>query len=187
MALLDFPSGPGSGDTYTLNGNTWKWNGTSWTAFNSLSLSSQVTGILAVQYGGTGFGGTYSKGDILYATSSNTFTKLGAGTAGSILAINGSQDLYWKKDDAGTGSVSAGTLYGIAYYDTTSSITSGSGFSYIAGPPINVVLTNGLLSLIGSTINSGTWAGSAITAKYGGTGLNSLSAGDLIYGSATDT
>ena len=188
MALLDFPSGPGTGDTYTLNGNMWKWNGTSWVAFNSLSLSSQVTGILAVQYGGTGFGGTYNKGDILYALSSNTFGKLAAGTAGSVLAINATQDLYWKADDSGTGSVGNGTAWGFAYYNnSTNTITSGSGFSYIAGPPIKVVLTNGLLSLIGSTVNSGTWAGNAITAKYGGTGLDALSAGDLIYGSANDT
>jgi len=86
MALLDFPSGPTQDvTTYTNNGNTWKWNGTSWVAFNNLSLSSQVSGILAVQYGGTGFGGTYNKGDILYALSSNTVGKLAAGTAGSVL------------------------------------------------------------------------------------------------------
>ena len=189
MALLDFPSGPTQDvTTYTNNGNTWKWNGTSWVAFNNLSLSSQVSGILAVQYGGTGFGGTYNKGDILYALSSNTFGKLAAGTAGSVLAINATQDLYWKADDSGAGSVGDGTAWGFAYYNnSTNTITSGSGFSYIAGPPIKVVLTNGLLSLIGSTVNSGTWAGNAITAKYGGTGLDALSAGDLIYGSANDT
>jgi len=109
MALLDFPTGPNTNDTTTQNGNTWKWNGTSWVAFNNLSLSSQVSGVLAVQYGGTGFG-TYTKGDILYALTSNTFGKLAAGTGGSILAIDNSGDLYWKKDDAGTGSVSSGTL-----------------------------------------------------------------------------
>jgi hypothetical protein len=193
MALLDFPSGPGSGDTYTLNGNTWKWNGTSWTAFNSLSLSSQVTGILAVQYGGTGFGGTYTAGDILYASSSNTFAKLAAGTAGSVLASGGTGAApYWKVDDSGTGSVGNGTTGGFAYYNGLNTITSGTAFSYIngggaGGTGATVVLTQSSLALIGSTITSGTWAGSAITAKYGGTGLNSLTAGDLIYGSATDT
>ena len=187
MALLDFPSGPGTGDTYTLNGNMWKWNGTSWVAFNSLSLSSQVSGILAVQYGGTGFGGTYTAGDILYALSSNTFGKLTAGTAGSVLASGGpSTAPYWKVDDTGAGTVGSGTSGGFSYYTSTTNITSGSGFSYISGTN-NVVLTNGLLSLTGSTVNSGTWAGNAITAKYGGTGLNTISAGDLIYGSANDT
>ena len=193
MALLDFPSGPGSGDTYSLNGNTWKWNGTSWVAFNNLSLSTQVSGILAVQYGGTGFGGTYAIGDILYASASNAFTKLSAGTAGSVLASGGAGAApYWKVDDSGTGSVGNGTSGGFAYYNGLNTITSGTAFSYIngsgaGGTGATVVLTQSSLSLIGSTITSGTWAGSAITAKYGGTGLSTLSAGDLIYGSAADT
>ena len=193
MALLDFPSGPSLGQSTTQNGNTWKWNGTSWVAFNNVSLTSQVTGILAVDYGGTGFGGTYTAGDILYALSSNTFGKLNAGTAGSVLASGGpSTAPYWKKDDAGTGSVSAGTLGGFAYYDTTNSITSGTAVSYIigsgaGGTGATFVIKQSTMALIGSTITAGTWAGSAITAKYGGTGLNALSAGDIIYGSATDT
>jgi hypothetical protein len=186
MALLDFPTGPNTNDTTTQNGNTWKWNGTSWVAFNNLSLSSQVSGILAVQYGGTGFGGTYNKGDILYALSSNTFGKLAAGTANSVLSINGSQDLFWKADDSGTGSVGNGNTGGFAYYTDLNTVTSGTAFSYISGTN-NVILTNGTLSLTGSTVNSGTWAGNAITAKYGGTGLNAISAGQLIYGSGTDT
>jgi fibronectin-binding autotransporter adhesin len=190
MALLDFPSGPATGETYTLNGNMWKWNGTSWVAFNSLSLSSQVTGILAVQYGGTGFGGTYTKGDILYATSSNTFSKLAAGSAGSILAIDVNKDLYWKVDDAGTGSVGAGTAWGFAYYNnSTNTITSGSGFSYISGTN-NVVLTNGLLSLPGTAINSGVWAGTAISLANGGTNNNLSGVGQsyqLAFYNATGT
>jgi len=173
MALLDFPTGPNTNDTTTQNGNTWKWNGTSWVAFNSLSLSSQVSGVLAVQYGGTGFG-TYTKGDILYALTSNTFGKLAAGTGGSILAIDNSGDLYWKKDDAGTGSVSAGTLGGFAFYDTTNSITSGTAVSYIigsgaGGTGATFVIMQSTMALIGSTITAGTWAGSAITLAYGGT------------------
>ena len=186
MALLDFPTGPQLNDTTTQNGNTWKWNGTSWVAFNNLSLTSQVSGILAVQYGGTGFGGTYNKGDILYALSSNTFGKLAAGSGGSILAIDSNKDLYWKVDDAGSGSVGSGQVGGLAYYTTTTNISSGTAFSYINGTS-NVVLTGGIMSLIGSTINSGTWAGSAVTAKYGGTGLNAISIGEIIYGSGTDT
>jgi hypothetical protein len=186
MALLDFPSGPTQDvTTYSLNGNTWKWNGTSWVAFNNLSLSSQVSGILAVQYGGTGFGGTYTKGDVLYALSSNTFGKLAAGTAGSVLSIDISGDLYWKKDDTGSGTVGAGTSGGFAYYTSASNISSGSGFSYISGTN-NVRLTSGILSLSGSTIDSGTWAGTAISLAYGGTNANlTASAGAVVYSTST--
>lgn len=30
MAALDFPSSPTTGDEYSANGKTWKWNGTTW-------------------------------------------------------------------------------------------------------------------------------------------------------------
>jgi hypothetical protein len=190
MALLDFPTGPNTNDTTTQNGNTWKWNGTSWVAFNNLSLSSQVSGILAVQYGGTGFGGTYTAGDILYALSSNTFGKLAAGTAGSVLASGGpSTAPYWKLDEAGSGSVGNGTTGGFAYYTGLNTIFSGTAFSYISGTN-NVILTNGLLSLTGSTVNSGTWAGNAISLVYGGTNNNLSGIGQsyqLAFYNATGT
>jgi hypothetical protein len=175
MALLNFPVPTQIGDQTTQNGNTWQWNGTSWVAFNSLSLTSQVTGILAVQYGGTGFGGTYNVGDILYASSSNTFSKLSAGTAGSVLASGGPTAApYWKIDDTGAGTVGAGSSGGFAYYTSATNITSGTAFSYIGGPGVGgtgatVVITQSNLALIGSTITSGTWAGTAISLIYGGT------------------
>ena len=139
MALLNFPT-PGSiGEQTTQNGNTWQWNGTSWVAFNSLSLSSQVSGILAVQYGGTGFGGTFTKGDLLYASSSNTFTKLAAGTAGSVLASTGpGGDLYWKLDAQGAGTVGAGTANELTFYDTTTSVTSATGITLAAGTKLTI-------------------------------------------------
>ena len=190
MALLDFPTGPNTNDTTTQNGNTWKWNGTSWVAFNNLSLSSQVSGILAVQYGGTGFGGTYTAGDILYALSSNTFGKLAAGTAGSVLASGGpSTAPYWKLDEAGSGSVGNGNTGGFAYYTNVNNVTSGTAFSYISGTN-NVILTNGTLSLTGSTVNSGTWAGNAISLVYGGTNNNLSGIGQsyqLAFYNATGT
>jgi hypothetical protein len=191
MALLDFPTGPQLNDTTTQNGNTWKWNGTSWVAFNNLSLTSQVTGVLGTVYGGTGKAlSSLTVGSVIYADSSSSFAALPPGSNNYVLASAGTGNTpFWKIDDSGTGSVGSGTTGGFAYYTGLNSITSGSGFSLIAGSGNGgtIVFTNGLLSLIGSTINSGTWAGSAVTAKYGGTGLNALSAGDIIYGSATDT
>lgn len=37
MAALDFPASPTLNQTYTANGNTWKWNGTSWVTANVVS------------------------------------------------------------------------------------------------------------------------------------------------------
>ena len=161
MALLNFPT-PGSiGEQTTQNGNTWQWNGTSWVAFNSLSLSSQVSGILAVQYGGTGFGGTFTKGDLLYASSSNTFTKLAAGTAGSVLASTGpGGDLYWKLDAQGAGTVGSGTANELTFYDTTSSVTSATGITLAAGTKLTIGF---------GTSSTSTTTGAFIV--YGGVGI----------------
>ena len=51
------------------------------------------------------------------------------------------------------------------------------------------VITTGNLNNITSTgtITSGTWQGTAIGAAYGGTGLTSYTAGDLLYASGTST
>ena len=176
MALLDFPTNPQLNDTTTQNGNTWKWNGTSWVAFNNLSLTSQVTGVLGTVYGGTGKAlSSLTVGSVLYADTSSSFAALTPGTSNYVLATQGAgSPPYWKVDDSGTGSVGSGITGGFAYYTGLNTITSGSGFSLIAGSGNGgtIVYTNGILSLIGSTINAGTWAGSAITLAYGGTNNN---------------
>jgi hypothetical protein len=181
MALLDFPTGPALNDTTTQNGNTWKWNGTSWVAFNNLSLTSQVTGVLGTVYGGTGKAlSGLTVGSVLYADTSTSFAALAPSTNNYVLATQGAgQPPYWKIDDSGTGSVGSGNTGGFSYYTGLNSITSGTAFSYIAGPGAGgtggtVILTSSTMALIGSTITSGTWAGSAITLTYGGTnGTNS--------------
>jgi len=193
MALLDFPTGPALNELTTQNGNTWKWNGTSWVAFNNLSLSSQVSGVLGTVYGGTGKAlSSLTVGSVLYADTSSSFAALAPSTADYVLATQGAgSPPYWKIDNSGTGSVGNGTTYGFTYYSGLNTVTSGTAFSYIVGPSAGgtggtIVLTSSTMALIGATITAGTWAGSAVTAKYGGTGLNAISAGQLIYGSATD-
>ena len=181
MALLDFPTSPNLNDTTTQNGNTWKWNGTSWVAFNNLSLSSQVTGVLGTVYGGTGKAlSGLTVGSILYADSTTSFAALAPSTSNYVLATQGNGlPPYWKVDDSGTGSVGSGATYGFTYYNGLNTVTSGTAFSYIVGSGAGgvggtVVLTSSTMALIGSTITSGTWAGSAITLLYGGTnGSNS--------------
>lgn len=37
MAALNFPTSPSLNDTYTANGSTWKWNGTSWVSYNAIT------------------------------------------------------------------------------------------------------------------------------------------------------
>ena len=151
MALLDFPTGPNTNDTTTQNGNTWKWNGTSWVAFNNLSLSSQVTGILAVQYGGTGFGGTYTKGDILVG-SGNTFIKLNVGTDNYVLTASSvsSTGLTWSPTAATGLTTLNGLNTGIQYlafgYTGTVPAFSSSGSTHTLNIPIAGTGSTGLVS-----------------------------------------
>ena len=173
MALLDFPSGPATNDTYTLNGNSWKWNGTSWVAFNNLSLSSQVSGVLATQYGGTGKAlSSITVGSVLYADTASSFAVLAPSTSDYVLATQGAGNPpYWKIDSSGTGSVGNGTTNGFAYYTGLNTITSGLAFSYMPGSGVGgtVILNSGVLALPSTIVTLGTWAGNAVTLAYGGT------------------
>ena len=54
---------------------------------SNISLTSSVTGTLPIANGGTNIT-TYTTGDILYASATNTLSKLGAGTEGHVLTIS---------------------------------------------------------------------------------------------------
>lgn len=82
----------------------------------------------------------------------------------------------------GTGNVGTGYTSGIAYYTDANDITSSSSFTWNGGTSV-LTLSNSSFSLTGSTITAGTWAGSAISTLYGGTGLtSSYTKGDLLVG-----
>lgn len=169
MALLNFPD-PNVSTSYTENGNSWQWNGTSWISANSLNLSNQVSGVLSTIYGGTGSSlSSLVVGSILYADTSSSFNVLTPGSSAYVLASAGTGNTpYWKVDDAGGGSVGNGITGGFAYYTGLSSLTSGSGFSYISASN-RIVFTSQILSLNSSVIDSGVWAGTAISLTNGGT------------------
>lgn len=40
MAALDFPSSPSTNQTYTANGNTWRWDGTTWASANPITVAN---------------------------------------------------------------------------------------------------------------------------------------------------
>ena len=88
MAKLNFPGSPTVGTLYTENGYVWRWNGTSWVSYNSLDLTTQVSGALGTTYGGTGFT-SYTVGDILFASTANSVGKLPSGPINYVLTSNG--------------------------------------------------------------------------------------------------
>lgn len=71
-------------------------------------------------------------------------------------------------------------------------ITAASGNAVVApagtlsGTTLNATVVSSSLTSVG-TITTGVWNGTAIAPTYGGTGLTSYTAGDLIYASATNT
>jgi hypothetical protein len=117
---LDFPN-PADTATYTdsTSGNTYTFANGSWS----------LTSILSATKGGTGFA-SYNRGDILFGNASGTLSKLGAGTAGSVLSTNGTgADPTWITLSAGgAGTVATpGARYQIAgYYPGTGASVSGS-------------------------------------------------------------
>lgn len=74
---------------------------TSITTLGTISSGTWSADTIATTKGGTGLT-TYSTGDILYASGSNTLAKLSIGTNGKILQVNGSGVPVWADIDGGT-------------------------------------------------------------------------------------
>lgn len=74
---------------------------TSITTLGTITSGTWSADTIATTKGGTGLT-TYATGDILYASGSNTLAKLGIGTNGKVLQVNGSGVPVWADIDGGT-------------------------------------------------------------------------------------
>lgn len=121
--------------------------------------------------GGTGIG-TYALGDTLYASAANTLSKLAGNTTSGIQYLS----------QTGTGTVSAAPTWNtIAGGDIT-------GAALTKTDDTNVTLTLGgspADALLRATSLTLGWTGQ-LGATRGGTGLGTVTQGDLIYGSAAN-
>jgi hypothetical protein len=68
----------------------------------SIDLTTKVTGVLPVANGGTGLS-SVATGDLLYASATNTWSKLAAGTNGYVLTLTGGLPT-WAAANGGSGS-----------------------------------------------------------------------------------
>ena len=68
---------------------------------SGLPLATGVTGTLPTTNGGTGLT-TYTTGDVVYASASNTLAKLGIGTSGQLLTVSAGGIVEWTTPAAGT-------------------------------------------------------------------------------------
>ena len=150
-----------------------------------LPLSTGVTGTLASANGGTGFG-TYTKGDIIYASTTNTLSKLGVGTDGYVLKLTSGVPSWQAASSSlavGTSAITGGTT-GQILYDNAGVVgekaTTGSG---------NVVLDTGavitLTNATGLPLTTGVTG--TLPVANGGTNITTYATGDILYASATNT
>jgi len=136
-----------------------------------LPLTTGVTGTLAATNGGTGLS-TYAKGDIIYASATNTLSKLVAGTDGYVLKLASGVPTWQSASAAlvvGTSTVTGGAS-GQILYDNSGVIgekaTTGSGNVVLAtsptlvtpvlGTPTSVTLTNATGLPVGGISATGT-------------------------------
>ena len=141
------------------------------TTLNSTVVSSSLTSVgiltsgtwnastIGAIYGGTGQN-TVTTGDLLYGSASNTWSKLGIGSTGTILRVVGGIP-SWGTDYTGT---------------VTSVAASVPSFLSISGSPIT---TSGTLAI--------TYSGTALPIANGGTALTSFTSNGVLYASNSST
>ena len=66
----------------------------------SLPLTTGISGVLPTANGGTNIS-TYTTGDILYSSASNTLAKLGIGSTGQVLAVSAAGIVEWTSPTTG--------------------------------------------------------------------------------------
>jgi hypothetical protein len=87
--------------------------------------ASIISGTVAVANGGTGLA-SYTAGDVLYASGATTLTKLGIGTAGQVLAVNGGATAPTWTTPTAYATVTDDTTTNATRYPLFASVTSGN-------------------------------------------------------------
>jgi hypothetical protein len=139
-----------------------------------------LAGTLAQANGGTGFS-TYTTGDTLYASASNTLSKLPIGTTGQILSVVGGVPA-WTAAPASGASISNDTTTATNLYPLFSNATSGapttiytSNAKYLYKPSTGDLQASQVVASNGIVVNSATVAASYTIAA----GNNAMSVGPV--------
>ena len=160
---------------------------------------------IAEIYGGTNQS-SYTTGDILYASATNTLAKLTIGSPGQVLKVSSGGIVEWANDNntdlttatnfgtAATGVVSVGNSQGTAtstalrLYGTTIKLYNTSSVNVATFTPVSntcdLTLNGGVITTATMGSNT-TWNGNTIAYNYGGTGLSSLTADKILQVNST--
>lgn len=185
----------------TTNVNTISFGSTGLTPSTATSGAVTVAGTLVSGNGGTGFS-TYTSGDLIYASATNTLSKLGAGTNGFVLTMNAGLP-SWQANTGGVTSFSAGSTGLTPATSTTGAITLAGTLGATNGGTAQSTWTTGdLLYASGSntlskltigttgqvlTVSGGipTWAASTGGVTSFQTSLNGLTPATSTTGAVT--
>ena len=168
----------GNGVT-TFSGGT-----TGLTPNTATSGAVTLTGTLVAANGGTSFS-TYTTGDVIYASATNTLSKLGVGTTGQILTVAGGVPTWAAAPPSGA-TISNDTSTASNLYPLFSNATSGapttiytSNAKYLYKPSTGDLQASQVVASNGLVLNSSTVATSYTIA----TGNNAMSVGPMTVAS----
>ena len=152
-------------------------------ALYSTSSSALAAGTLPSAAGGTSFS-TYATGDIIYASATNTLSKLAAGTNGYVLTLAGGVP-SWAAAASGV-TITNDTSTATAIYPTFTSATSGSvsGLS-VTSTKLNFTPSTGALAAPEIVASNGMLVhSSTVSTSYTiPTGSNAIAAGPMTVAS----
>jgi len=189
VVLLDNSTSAGSWDRHDQTPSNVSWS------TNTLSYPGSITSAtwngtaVGPIYGGTGQT-SYATGDILYASATNTLSKLTAGTNGYVLTLSGGVPT-WSATTSVTTITDDTTTNATRYINFTSATTGTLSTIYTSSTKLQYNPSTGTLtttafsgsgasltSLNASNISSGTVGSSYISGSYTGiTGVGTLTAG----------
>lgn len=150
---------------------------------------SLISGTAAANQGGTGFT-TYTKGDIIHASATNTLAKLLIGTTGQVLTVSGG-DAAWSDPIIASVFGRTGIIvatsgdYSFSLISGTAAVGQGGTGLTSPGTSGNVLTSNGT-AWVSSALPS-----APVTSVFGRTGIITATSGDysfsLISGTAIET